>query len=139
MAKTSAERQADYRARRNGGEGDRRLNTWVSTISHFALERLSKHHNLTKRELLENLISSADNIMLNDVEGGREVRKAVLRSNTARQKSPDPHSETSSDEIISYAVTKQPVNNQQSYAVTNEVRNKKDSHAVTVSEQLQLF
>ena len=60
MAKTAAERQADYRARRNDNEGDRRLNTWISTKADLSLDRLLKHYGVTKREMLERLIISAD-------------------------------------------------------------------------------
>jgi hypothetical protein len=44
MAKTTAERQAAYRSRRNDGEGDRRLNTWFRYKTHFALNRLAKRY-----------------------------------------------------------------------------------------------
>ena len=66
--KTTAERQADYRARRNDGEGDRRLNTWISCRAHFALDRLASHHNISKRELLERLIVSTDEAILKTLE-----------------------------------------------------------------------
>lgn len=64
MAKTNAQRQAEYRARRiNAGEkgdGEARLNTWVSSKTDFALERLAKHYGVTKREMIERLILHAD-------------------------------------------------------------------------------
>ena len=64
MAKTAAERQAAYRARRKEGDGDNRLNTWISSSSYRALERLAIHCNFTKKELLERLIISADSVVL---------------------------------------------------------------------------
>ena len=58
--KTNAERQAEYRKRRpfagEKGNGERRLNTWISTESSLALERLSFRYGVTSRKLLENLI-----------------------------------------------------------------------------------
>jgi hypothetical protein len=64
MAKSSAERQREYRARRPfagpDGNGERRINTWVSTGAALALERLARHHGLTKRQMLEQLIEAAD-------------------------------------------------------------------------------
>jgi hypothetical protein len=68
MAKTVAERQATYRLRRNDGEGDRRLNTWVSCKTHFALNRLAKSYGVTQREMCERLISDADDSILRSIE-----------------------------------------------------------------------
>jgi hypothetical protein len=62
MAKTVAERQAAYRkGRAEAGEnGERRLNTWVSTGSSLALDRLAKRYGVTKREMIERLVLEAD-------------------------------------------------------------------------------
>ena len=62
MAKTVAERQAAYRkGRAEAGEnGERRLNTWVSTSSFLALDRLAKRYGVTKREMVERLVLEAD-------------------------------------------------------------------------------
>ena len=62
MAKTTAERQASYRNNRSriGESGEKRINTWVSTGVHMALTRLAKHYGVTKREMLERLITEAD-------------------------------------------------------------------------------
>jgi putative heme iron utilization protein len=68
MAKTSAERQAAYRARRNDGEGDRRINTWISTKADLALERLAHRYGVTKREMIERLVNSADNEILQTLQ-----------------------------------------------------------------------
>ena len=64
MAKTSAERQAVYRARRNDGEGDRRINTWVSVNADLALDRLAKRYGVTRRKMVERLIGNADEAIL---------------------------------------------------------------------------
>jgi hypothetical protein len=66
MAKTSAERQAAYRARRPmvGSSGERRLNSWVSTGTHFALERLATRDGVTQRAVLERLIREEDDRIL---------------------------------------------------------------------------
>jgi hypothetical protein len=58
MTKTSAERQAAYRAWRD--DGDRRLNAWISSKADFALERLAKRYAVTKRAMLERLIIAED-------------------------------------------------------------------------------
>ena len=72
MAKTSAERQADYRARRatsgEKGDGEKRLSTWITTGSDLALERLAARYSVTKREMLERLILQADNDVKNALE-----------------------------------------------------------------------
>lgn len=57
MAKTAAERQKEYRAQRQfageDGNGERRINTWVSTRAALALDRLAKSYGVMKREMLE--------------------------------------------------------------------------------------
>lgn len=64
MAKTSAQRQQDYRRQRPfagpEGNGERRLNTWLSTSASLALNRLAKRYGVTKRQMLEQLLKSAD-------------------------------------------------------------------------------
>jgi hypothetical protein len=68
MSKTSAERQAAYRASRRtagaDGNGERRLNTWVNTETYLALRRLSKRYGVTQRELLERLVNREDDGVL---------------------------------------------------------------------------
>jgi hypothetical protein len=68
MAKTSAQRQAAYRARRHDGEGTRRLNTWISVPAYFALQRLARHHGATQRERIERLAIQTDEQMLKTLE-----------------------------------------------------------------------
>ena len=62
MAKTSAERQQSYRKNRPlaGENGERRLNTWVSSGASLALHRLSERYCVTNRAMLEHLILEAD-------------------------------------------------------------------------------
>lgn len=60
MAKTVAERQREYRARRQQDGHDRRLNTWISAPAYSALERLSERHGITKREMIELLLITVD-------------------------------------------------------------------------------
>jgi len=59
MTQTGAERQATYRQRRAtaGDNGERRISTWVATGAALALER---HHGVSQREMLEQLITAAD-------------------------------------------------------------------------------
>ena len=63
-AKTAAQRQAEYRKKRPfagpDGNGERRLNTWVSTSAALALERLANRYSVTNRAMLEKLIAEAD-------------------------------------------------------------------------------
>ena len=62
MAKTSAERQAAFRQKRPfaGENGERRINTWVSTGTALALSRLAHRYGVTNREMLEKLVGEAD-------------------------------------------------------------------------------
>lgn len=57
MAKSSAERQAAYRARRGQ---DHRLNLHIAAEAGAALARLCKLYRLTQRQLLERLILTAE-------------------------------------------------------------------------------
>jgi hypothetical protein len=68
MAKSAAERQAAYRLRRNEGEGDRRLNTWITSKADLALDRLARRYGVTKRQMVERLISEADDAILKTME-----------------------------------------------------------------------
>jgi hypothetical protein len=72
MGKTTAERQAAYRARRSEagphGDGERRLNTWLSTGASLALARLANRYGVTQRELLERFITAEDERILAALE-----------------------------------------------------------------------
>lgn len=69
MAKTNAQRQAEYRARRRHDGVSTRLNTEVSLIAHIALERLAYHHGLTQRQMLERLLIEPDEALCKHLEG----------------------------------------------------------------------
>ena len=58
MGMSAAERQKAYRARRSeaGDNGERRLNTWISTGAALALSRLAARYGVTQREMLERLL-----------------------------------------------------------------------------------
>lgn len=62
MAKTATERQKAYRAKRAtaGDNGERRINTWVSTGAALALRRLANRYGVTQREIIERMVLSAD-------------------------------------------------------------------------------
>ena len=66
MTKTLAERQADYRKRRPtaGDNGERRINTWITTAACLALQRLANRNGITKRAMLEMLILEANDEIL---------------------------------------------------------------------------
>jgi hypothetical protein len=68
MAKTAAQRQAEYRSRRYDGDGDYRINTWVTSTTNCALNRLARRHGATKRQILERLICNADDAILKTLE-----------------------------------------------------------------------
>lgn len=60
MAKTSAERQAAYRAKRAGKDApERRLNTWISTDTYKVLENLSGSYGVTMKATIELLVANA--------------------------------------------------------------------------------
>lgn len=65
---STAQRQAAYRARRNEGEGDRRINAWISSAAALALARLARRYGVTQREALERLIKAADDEVLQGLE-----------------------------------------------------------------------
>jgi hypothetical protein len=68
--RTAAERQAAWRNRRAtaGENGERRINTWVSTSAALALARLARHHGLTQRTMLEHLIAVADDTVTAELD-----------------------------------------------------------------------
>lgn len=84
-AKTNAERQAEYRARRYNagpkGDPEYRINTWVSSEAHHAFERLAAHYAVTKRELLELLLVKADNDICQTFSGP-EFEQYITRNIT---------------------------------------------------------
>ncbi len=72
MAKTAAQRQAQYRARRvnagPNGDGERHLNTWVATGAFLALRRLARRYGATKREMIERLVLDADRDIVSSMD-----------------------------------------------------------------------
>lgn len=68
MAKSTAERQAAYRARQahggDDGEGQRRVSLWVSTGCALALARLARRYGVTQRELIERMVLAEDERVL---------------------------------------------------------------------------
>lgn len=86
MTKTNAERQKAYRLRRNEGEGDRRLNTWITSNADLALDRLAKHYGVTKRQMIERLACEADDTILKSLDdtGADNYIEAPLRRNQGK-------------------------------------------------------
>jgi hypothetical protein len=72
MTKTTAQRQAAYRARRphagNDGNGERRLSVWIDTRASLALARLARRYAVTQRALIEQLVIAEDERILADIE-----------------------------------------------------------------------
>ena len=71
MAKTAAQRQAAYRARRPfegvDGNGERRLNAWISTSAALALVRLARRYCVTNQEMIERLVNAEDDRILSAI------------------------------------------------------------------------
>lgn len=72
MARTSAERQAAYRDRRDEVY-DRRLVSWVTSETYHALKRLARKAGTSKRAVLESLILAADDVNLRACETDEEL------------------------------------------------------------------
>ncbi|HVQ17354.1 MAG TPA: hypothetical protein VMS40_27310 [Vicinamibacterales bacterium] len=72
MAKTAAQRQAAYRARRphagNDGNGERRLSVWIDTGASLALARLARRYAVTQQALIERLVIAEDERILAGIE-----------------------------------------------------------------------
>lgn len=72
MAKTAAQRQAAYRARRlhagQDGNGERRLSVWIDTGTWLALTRLARRYAVTQRTMIERLIRAEDEHVLAAIE-----------------------------------------------------------------------
>jgi len=72
MAKTNAQRQAQYRKNRetagDDGNGERRISSFVSTAAALALGRLANRYGVTRREILEKLLTAADEEILKTLD-----------------------------------------------------------------------
>jgi hypothetical protein len=80
MAKTAAERQKEYRAKRAfsgpDGNGEREIKAWVSTGSYLTFKRLAKRYGVTNQALLERLIANEEEKVLHDIgENSAEIEK----------------------------------------------------------------
>ena len=82
MAQTAAQRQAQYRQRRVAagvdGNGEQRLNAWVSTGAQMALVRLARRDKGAMRAVLERLILAEDQKNLAGLEVGSAEWKAYF-------------------------------------------------------------
>ena len=75
--KTPAARQAAWRARRKD-EHARRLNAWLSLQGQVALERIARHHELTREQMLERLIFAEDERLLMTLTPGAPAWEAYF-------------------------------------------------------------
>ncbi|MCO6427137.1 hypothetical protein [Nitrosomonas communis] len=77
MVKSNKERQAAYRARRpfagEDGNGERRVSMYVSTRAALALDRLARHHSVTKRQMMEQLLIAEDDKILAKLDLGTDA------------------------------------------------------------------
>ena len=90
MALTNAEKQARYRAARPfaSENGERRIASWVKSGTSFSLERLARHFDLTQREVLENIIESANEAAtarMTDDERDHFYRERVFKPRTRQE------------------------------------------------------
>lgn len=75
MAKTNAERQRSYRARRTGmGGRHERLNCYVSISTKRNLDRLATYFRLTIVEMLERIINERATALLSQLNEEERVR-----------------------------------------------------------------
>jgi hypothetical protein len=76
MAKTIAERQAAYRARRatsgKNGDGQRRINMWISTGAALALGRLARRYGVTQQAFVEQVLLAEDERVLGTIPAESE-------------------------------------------------------------------
>lgn len=72
MAKTAAQRQSAYRARRAhagpDGNGERHLSVWIDTSTWLALARLVRRYAVTKRSMIERLVRAEEERILAAIE-----------------------------------------------------------------------
>lgn len=89
MAQTAAQRQAAYRKRRStaGDNGERRLNTWISTGADLALKRLATHHGMTQREILEHMLVNAEDEIQETLRSNEDKFNHYLDGKSRRHKS----------------------------------------------------
>lgn len=79
MALSNAERQKAYRERRAfaGENGERRINSWVSTSTALSLQRLAASYGVTSREMLEKLIQEAEQKRVSELETEEDFQRFV--------------------------------------------------------------
>jgi dephospho-CoA kinase len=77
MTTSNAERQAAYRQRRTtaGDNGERKLGVYVSTSVKLALTRLAKRYDITEKEMLERLITDADEAVKKSLHDDSEFER----------------------------------------------------------------
>lgn len=79
MAKTNAQPQAEYRARRRQQGDIVHLNMEVILIAHIALERLARYHGLTQHKMLERLLIEPDEALCRALENDDFRRYVDMR------------------------------------------------------------
>lgn len=62
--KSAASRQAAYRQRRARDQDQHRLNLWVGSPAYFALRRLARLHRVSQQQIIEQLVTGADDAVL---------------------------------------------------------------------------
>ena len=82
MAKTAAERQREFRAKRQfagpDGNGEREIKAWVSTNAYLTFKRLAERYGITNRDLLEKIIRSEEEKVLKKIGNNRIKREKYL-------------------------------------------------------------
>ena len=93
MAKTAAQRQAAYRARRShaglDGNGERHLSVWIDTSTWLALARLARRYAVTKRSMIERLVLAEDELILAAIEPDSPQWRAYFDDKPLRRNNAD--------------------------------------------------
>lgn len=80
MGMTNAERQAAYRQRHLASEDGRgeRLNVVIDVHARACLQRLARHHGISQRQMLERLLTGAEQSVLEGL-ADKSAYEAVTR------------------------------------------------------------
>src|ERR1700674_4573060 len=93
MAKTAAQRQATYRARRphagHDGNGERRLSVWIETRAALALARLARRYAVTQRAVIERLVIAEDERILAGIKDDSAQWQAYFATPSLRRNDGD--------------------------------------------------
>lgn len=135
-AKTTAERQAAYRARKRWSAGrvdsEVRLNTMIAFRASSSLERLAFHYGVTKKEALERLLLEADEAVAKSFGFDSARRSHYIWSGKVDMTHPERPDQARLDQVLALEVA-QADHPKGRDAVTETPPIKKSRNAVTVN------